>query len=124
MQLDFLNKVLVPWRDNKFGPKSPVLLFADACGKLRGCASFVNRYKEENIQLVIGPANLTAKWQPFDAGIGKTLKDRMRIDGLSEWLKTKKHRRLWSSEEAEGLRSTRPTHTDFEVAWQSNDENP
>ena len=51
----------------------------------------------ENVELVIGPAHLTCKWQPFDAGIGKTLKDRMRIDGLGEWLKVKKSKSLWQS---------------------------
>ena len=95
VQLKWLNEVLVPWRDARFGLKSSLLLMADACGNVR--AKMEDACKEENITLLIGPANRTAKWQPFDAGVGKTLKDVMYADGLDAWLKQSKNMRLWLS---------------------------
>ncbi len=92
----WLNTVLIPWRNREHGAGTWILLLLDACGTTHKVKSFQDACHAARIELFYGPANLTARWQPWDRTIGKQTKALMGQQ-LMTWLENSRNLRKWTS---------------------------
>ena len=75
-----------------------VVLLLDNNGKTHHNEEFLKICGDSQILVWFGEADMTDKFQPVDAGIGKTLKDLAGGDelGLGLWLTQKANRKAWT----------------------------
>ena len=94
---DYMKRVLGGWRDTHY-PGKRLLFFLDTAGGMHSTDDVRAAADEANIQVVYGPCNLTGRWQPFDAGYGKELRNFVVGEpGLASWLRRGRNRRRWEA---------------------------
>ena len=76
------------------GGRRPLLL-CDGCGATRHIPLVRAAAAEANVELMIGPANLTGKYQPVDFAVGKQLKHKVG-EPFENWLQKRRNKRRWT----------------------------
>ena len=98
-------EVLIWWARTVFIPHKMalhgaewVVLIMDSAGRTHHNAEFIKMCGDSQVLVWFGEPDMTDKWQPVDAGIGKTLKDLAGGDqiGLGLWLTKKANRKAWT----------------------------
>ena len=90
----YVKGVVGEWGSTRLDGRRTLLL-CDACGTTHHTPHVRAVAAEHNIELLIGPANLTGKYQPVDFAIGKQLKYLVG-QSFEKWLEKPRNRRRWT----------------------------
>ena len=74
--MEWFDDVVKPWKLARW-PHHPVLWMLNNCGTKHQSVRLQDRASVVSIEIGLGPANWTSKWQPFGTGIGKMWKELM-----------------------------------------------
>ena len=74
--LEWFDDVVKPWKLARW-PHHPVLWMLNNCGTKHQSVRLKDRASVVSIEIALGPANWTSKWQPFGTGNGKMWKELM-----------------------------------------------